>query len=116
MLLPLLSIALVVVLGLVVKSEGTHLTVGEEVVAEHRVLGLRVGRHAVPLAHVRAAHAVGPATAPPRHLLLDTEGGPIALRGEPEDILRAQDVLLRAPRAHSELPSMRKIPGEQMRS
>ncbi|MBX3181557.1 MAG: hypothetical protein KIT72_13200 [Polyangiaceae bacterium] len=90
--LPICFSLLLVVLGGVLVTMRASLSIGQEVIFERRVLGLRRRRFCLDRDQIRAAFAVGPSGEEPWHIVLETTRGPfsVAVRpGSANEVLQA---------------------------
>jgi hypothetical protein len=77
-----LPIVLLVILGNAFSTAELRLSLTPDLLEERRIFGVSLRRRTIPRGTIRTAYLVSPNGAAPRHLLVETDGSPVALHYE----------------------------------
>lgn len=83
--LPILFVTILVAIALGIWTSRTSFDLGTDLVFSRHVYGITIERQSLARASIRSGYLVSPNGATPKHVLLDTESGPVSFPCTPED-------------------------------
>lgn len=96
--LPAIGVSLLFAIALAIATHRERLAVNSHVTSERRLCGVPYERRTIERSSIRHAYLVAPDGETPRHLLLDTESGPVSFPCRPDEGNAALEALTAAGR------------------
>jgi hypothetical protein len=109
LILPVLFVTVLVAIGLGIWTSRSSFSLGTDLVFTRHVCGVAIERRSLARSSIRTGYLVSPDGASPRHLLLDTDAGPVSFPCDPTDGARVLAAL------HGGGPEISSAPPKQSR-